>query len=83
MSTFVDAYLWPLEHLLQPTSNAHASRGRRDPMLKPSRESMYITYPYREFHKDRVLVSQLAENHPIPVTHKFHMFLHGAISPDC
>jgi hypothetical protein len=25
----------------------------------------------------------LAGNHPIPVTHRFHVFPRGAISPDC
>ena len=39
-------------------------------------------YPYCKFYKYRVLVLQLAGNHPIPVTHRFHVFPHGAISPD-
>ncbi len=51
-------------------------------VLEPSREGTYVTYPYCEFHEYRVLVSQLAGNHPIPVTHRFHVFPRGAISPD-
>ncbi len=43
----------------------------------------YIMFPYLEFHEYRELVLQLAWTHPIPVTHRFHMFPQGAILPDC
>jgi hypothetical protein len=49
-------------------------------VLEPSRDGTYIMYPYRKFHEYRVLVSQLAGNHPIPVTHRLHVF---PILTDC
>jgi hypothetical protein len=52
-------------------------------LLEPLMEGTHVMYPYLKFHKYRMLVSQLAGTHMIPVTHRYDMFPHGAISPDC
>jgi hypothetical protein len=73
-------YTWKI---LLGTYQGHRVRALQKGVLEPLRKGTYITYPYRDFHKYRVLVLQLAGNHPIPVTHRFHVFPSGVISPDC